>query len=117
MDDKENINSSIVLSVILIVARVNALLIWIPLIKLVFHVGRELASFFKNTSNLLPHVFHVSREINGIAHNLAHQVFRSAGNVQVSCFAHAHSHLSCPVVSLLSDFQLTGGMLHTVHCY
>ncbi|XBH90806.1 hypothetical protein VPH35_082361 [Triticum aestivum] len=82
-----------------------------------WNIRKSLASFFKCTSNLQAHVFHISREINGIAHNLAQQVFRSDGHTQLSCFAATHSQVSCPVLPLLSNFQIQGFRIHTIHCY
>ena len=82
-----------------------------------WNIRKDLAIFFKHTSALHPKVFHISREINGIAHDLAQQVFRSTGNTQVCCFAQNHSSISCHVVSLISNLQIPGVKLHTVHCY
>lgn len=82
-----------------------------------WNIRNDLAHFFKDTSNLNAQVFHISREINGIAHSLGQQVFRSNASSQISCFAHAHSHQSCPMVSHLSHFQIQGINLHTIHCY
>ena len=82
-----------------------------------WNIRKDLAIFLKQTASLHPKVFHISREINGIAHNLAQQVFRSTGNTQVCCFAQTHSPRSCHVVPVLSKFQIPGVKLHTVHCY
>ena len=82
-----------------------------------WNIRKQLATFLKVTSNLAAQVFHVSREINGVAHNLARQVFQSVRETQVACFAHAHSNSPCPVVALLSNFQLADIQLHTVHCF
>ncbi|VAI61129.1 unnamed protein product [Triticum turgidum subsp. durum] len=80
-------------------------------------IRKSLANFFKCTTNLHPRVFHISREVNGIAHNLAQQVFRSNDESQICCFASAHRHTSCPVVSLLSNFKVQKFRIHAVHCY
>lgn len=80
-------------------------------------IRKPLAEFFKHTANMRAQVFHISREVNGIAHNLAQQVFRSNVRSQVCCFAAAHRHSSCPVVSLLSNFQVPEFTIHVVYCY
>ncbi|KAI4971997.1 hypothetical protein ZWY2020_002922 [Hordeum vulgare] len=82
-----------------------------------WNIRKSLASLFKCTSNFHPRVFHISREINGIAHNLAQQVFHSDGHTQHSCFATNHSQVSCPLLHLLSNFQIQGFRIHTIHCY
>ena len=80
-------------------------------------IRKPLADFFKHANSLQPRVFHISREINGIAHNVAHQVLHSRVEPQVCCFASAHRHSSCPVLSLLSSFQVQEFVIHAVHCY
>lgn len=80
-------------------------------------IRHTLADFFSLTRDLQAQVYHISREINGIAHNVAHQVLRSASEPDICCFASAHRNLSCPVVSLLSNFSFQGYVLHAVRCY
>lgn len=86
-------------------------------ISIPWNIRKELAQFFKVTSNMNAQVFHISRNINGVAHNLAQQVYRSFGATQIYCSAHCHVHTSCPVASLLSHFQVQGINLHTIYCY
>ena len=79
-------------------------------------IRKPLAIYFKHANSMQPQVFHISREVNGIAHNLAHQVFSSSNEPQICCFASAHRHISCPVVALLSNLQVQGftSMLYIV---
>ena len=53
-----------------------------------WNIRKELVTFVKCTSNQNPQVFHISRDINGIAHNLAQQVFQSIGGPFLICSAH-----------------------------
>ena len=80
-------------------------------------IRKILAEFFFFSSDLHAQVFHISREINGIAHNMAQQVLRPNLGPDICCFASAHRNGSCPVVSLLSNFQFQGFVIHAVHCY
>ena len=67
-----------------------------------------LADYFEATSSLLPQVFHVSRELNIVAHNCAAQVLRRSLNQHIyKCLNSAHSLDSCPIVSTIQnvDFQ------------
>ena len=73
-----------------------------------WNIRKDLANFFKHSAALNPKVFHISREVNGVAHNLAHQVFRANRDTQICCFAGNHSSNSCNVLSLLSNFQIPG---------
>lgn len=53
-------------------------------------IRKVLADFFCYSSDFQSQVFHISREINGIAHNVAHQVLRSVVEPDICCFASAH---------------------------
>nr|XP_045083744.1 uncharacterized protein LOC120962928 [Aegilops tauschii subsp. strangulata] len=80
-------------------------------------IRKLLGDVFKQVSNLRPQVFHISREINGIAHNAAHQGLHSNVEPEICCFASDHGHISCPVVSLLDTFQVQGFVIHAIRCY
>ena len=80
-------------------------------------IRTSLAEFFSFTNDLQAQVYHISREINGISHNVAHQVLRSLPEPDTSCFASAHTNMLCPVVSLLSNFNFQGYVIHAVRCY
>lgn len=80
-------------------------------------IRKPLAVFFKHSSSLLPQVFHISREINGVAHNVAQQDIHSNVEPAFSCFASAHRNSSCPVLALLSSFQSQDFVIHAIHCY
>jgi hypothetical protein len=80
-------------------------------------IWKPLAIYFKHANSMQRQVFHISREVNGIALNLAHQVFSSSNEPQICCFASAHRHISCPVVALLSNLQVQRFMIHAIHCY
>ena len=80
-------------------------------------IRKILADFFCYSSDLQSQVFHISREINGIAHNVAHQVLTSVVEPDICCFASAHRNMTCPVVSLLSTFQFQGFVIHFVRCF
>ena len=80
-------------------------------------IRNNLAEFFSFTSHLQGHVYHISREINDIAHNVAHQVLWSSMEPGISCFVLAHRNLSCPIVSLLAGSNFQGYVLHVVRCY
>lgn len=80
-------------------------------------IRKTLADFFSFSRDLQSQVYHISREVNGIAHNVAHQVLRSVSGPDISCFASAHRNLPCPIVSLLSNFNFQGFVIHAVRCY
>ena len=82
-----------------------------------WNIRKEVASFVNSTSNLNPQVFHISRNLNGVAHNLAHQVFQMAGGPTLNCSSHSHVIESCPLAASLVDFNFVGIQLHKVYCF
>lgn len=76
-----------------------------------------LANFFRTTDSLHSQVFHIPRQINGVAHNVAHQVLSRNTEPVFRCFGSAHRNMTCPVISLLSTVSLQGYVLHAVLCY
>ncbi|KAI4991671.1 hypothetical protein ZWY2020_040057 [Hordeum vulgare] len=78
-----------------------------------WNIRKDLTTFFKHFAALNPKVFHISREVNGVARNLAHRVFRSNRDTQICCFSRNHSSTS----SLLSNLQIPGVKIHTMHYY
>ncbi|KAI4978283.1 hypothetical protein ZWY2020_014837 [Hordeum vulgare] len=80
-------------------------------------IKKYLRDFFYHSASLEPQVFHVSREINGIAHNVALQFLRCDVEPHISCFASAHRNATCRVVSLLSKFHIQAFVIHVVRCY
>lgn len=73
-----------------------------------WNIRKDLSDFFKHSAALNPKVFHISREVNGVAHNLAYQVYKANRDTWICCFARNHSSNSCNIVSLLSNFQIPG---------
>jgi hypothetical protein len=63
-----------------------------------------LAKILNSTSASQTQVFHIKRDLNGVAHNCAHQVFRTTlGPPIFSCSSSAHATPSCPAISLLQN--------------
>ena len=80
-------------------------------------IRAPLADFFRVTDDLHSQVFHISRKINGVAHNDAHQVLSSATEPVFSCFGSAHRNMLCPVTSIICTLPLQGFVLHALFCY
>ena len=77
-----------------------------------------LARILNSMSNLQAQVFHIKRNVNGVAHNCAHQVLtNSVGPPILSCSSSAHSSPSCPAISILQNVEWLGFVIHAVHCY
>ena len=75
-------------------------------------IRKLIAEFYNTTRQLQSQVFHISRGINGIAHNVAHQVLTRAIGPVFSCFSSTG-----PVISTLFSCNIQGVVFHVVHCY
>ncbi|KAI4996199.1 hypothetical protein ZWY2020_046790 [Hordeum vulgare] len=54
---------------------------------------QHLVGYFTSFKHLHPIVFHIARYLNGIAHDVAHQVLNSRGEPTFACFRQAHMHV------------------------
>ena len=82
-----------------------------------WNIRNYLASFIKSYTNLNAQVFHISRNLNGVAHNLAQQVYQATNQPIMSCSTRSHVADLCPVAAALAHFSVTGYRLHKVYCY
>ena len=79
---------------------------------------RQHIAHFKNISlELEPKIYHIKRDLNGVAHNCAHQALRqSKSGPTFSCSNSAHVYGNCPVALALKNLNLQGIVLHVVNC-
>ncbi|KAM3295727.1 hypothetical protein ACQJBY_038180 [Aegilops geniculata] len=82
-----------------------------------WNIRNELASFNGIYSILNAQVFHISRNLNGVAHNLAQQVYQASDQPLMICSTRSHDTNLCPVAAALAQFSGTGFQLHKVYCY
>ena len=76
-----------------------------------------MASFFAVTSRSSIEVYHIKRDLNGVAHDCAHQALRRSLDQPIySCVCSAHSLGSCPVISVLQCVNLQGIVIQAVLC-
>uniref|UniRef100_A0ACD5U6V3 Uncharacterized protein n=1 Tax=Avena sativa TaxID=4498 RepID=A0ACD5U6V3_AVESA len=79
---------------------------------------REHIAVYKNASKeLQSRIFHIKRDINGVAHNYAHQAIRQNQSRPIfSCSNSAHTHDNCPIVLAVQNLNSHGIVLHAVQC-
>lgn len=75
-----------------------------------------ISNFLQDTSPLLDAVYHIHRNINGIAHDCAHQVLNSRIESVVGCTHSSHGNTSCPFMLSLHNFQVEGFVIHAILC-
>jgi hypothetical protein len=84
---------------------------------MLWEIHRQAIEFQEETKSLQPRIFHVKREINGVAHNCAQQAKRSMRSEPTrSCRNSAHSSSSCPVLDACLTLELQDVVLLDVQC-
>ena len=82
-----------------------------------WNTRKNLANIFNLTSHMQAQIFHVSRNDNGVAHNLAKQVFQNSYGMLMECSHNSHTNAPCPVISSLQNIALSGFHIHKVYCF
>jgi ribonuclease HI len=82
-----------------------------------WNTRHTMASFFDISATLAPQVFHIKRDLNGVAHDCAHQVLRQSLSQPIfSCICPAHSSPTCPAISTLENFVCQDFVINAVWC-
>ena len=70
---------------------------------------------FRNLSGF--QIFHIKRDLNGVAHNCAHQALRQSLSQPIfSCSCSAHNRDNCPVILACQNLHFQGIVIHVVQC-
>jgi hypothetical protein len=84
---------------------------------MLWEIRRQAIEFQEETKALQPRIFHVKREINGLAHNCAQQARRSRhAEPNRSCRNTTHSSSRCPVLEACLILEAQGNVLLDVQC-
>jgi hypothetical protein len=60
-------------------------------------------------------VYHIKRDINGVAHNCAHQALRQNLSQPIfSCSSSAHRSVDCPFLHAVQQMQMSNLVIHTM---
>jgi hypothetical protein len=72
-----------------------------------WELRKQIAEYHKASKDLEAKVYHIKRDLNGIAHDCAKQAIRQDQSLPIfSCSNSAHINLdTCPVASSLSNLQ------------
>jgi hypothetical protein len=83
-----------------------------------WEIRRQVIQFQKSAKPLGSSVYHIKREINGVAHGCANQARRSVRSEPISsCRNSAHSNITCPVLAAVQSMQLLGSVIIDVQCF
>ncbi|KAI4997107.1 hypothetical protein ZWY2020_052449 [Hordeum vulgare] len=80
-------------------------------------IRNQLDQIFSCSSQLHASFFHISRKLNGIAHNCAYQVLTSSTQPTFSCVKPAHKQVGCPFLAPRSNLVCTNFVIHAVLCF
>ena len=67
--------------------------------KILWELRKSLADYIHVTAGLQAQVYHISRDLNGIAHSVAHQVLNHSLEPSFTCINSAHRNRECHVIS------------------
>jgi hypothetical protein len=82
-----------------------------------WEIRRYIVNYFNLTQSLGAAVYHIKRDINGVAHNCAHQAIRQNVSEPIfSCSNSAHKNISCPLLSAVKQMQSHDIVIHAVNC-
>lgn len=82
-----------------------------------WEIRNDLASFFQVSAQLQASIFHIRRDLNGVAHECAHQALKTNDLEPIfRCSSSAHSNSQCPTYNVLQSANIAGYVLHSVHC-
>jgi ribonuclease HI len=83
-----------------------------------WELRKQIADYKKESRNLEAKVYHIKRNLNGIAHDCAQQAIRQDPSTPIfSCNNSAHLRLgTCPTISSLQNFNPRDIVLHAVNC-
>ena len=82
-----------------------------------WEVRKQVLDFKNSSAHLLPNIFHISSDFNGVAHNCAQQAIRSSRSEPTfSCMNSAHRNSACQNLQALSSLCMPGTVIHSVFC-
>jgi hypothetical protein len=82
-----------------------------------WEIRNYIAQHKKITRGLRQQIYHISRELNGAAHNCAHQAIRHLQSEPTfRCSNSAHVHGYCPTLLAMKNLEIQGIVLHVVNC-
>jgi hypothetical protein len=72
----------------------------------------DIDEYKKITSPSTSGIYHIKRDINGVAHNCAHQALRQPSSQPI--FSHRNS--VSPILSAVCQINIPGLVIHVVNC-
>ena len=82
-----------------------------------WELREQIAQYKKASRQITSQIYHIKRDINGIAHNCSQQALRQSLSLPIhSCSNSAHAHNICPIVLAVNNIKLKGLVIHAVQC-
>jgi hypothetical protein len=83
-----------------------------------WELRQQIAHYKKVSRDLEANIYHIKRDINGIAHDCSQQALRQNQSMPISsCTSSAHYQNNCPLVLALQNIHMQGIVIHAVHCF
>jgi hypothetical protein len=82
-----------------------------------WEIRRHLAQYKLLSASCNASVYHVKRDLNGVAHNCSHQALRQDQSRPIySCSNSAHRNISCPLLAAVQQMNSQELVVHAVNC-
>jgi hypothetical protein len=82
-----------------------------------WEIRRHIADYMQFAKTATSKVYHIKRDLNGVAHNCAHQALRQSLSQPIfSCSNSAHRDLPCPIHTAVQQLQSHNAVIHAVYC-
>jgi hypothetical protein len=82
-----------------------------------WEIRNHIAGYINLTQSLGASVYHIKRDLNGVAHDSAHQAIRQDASIPIfRCISSAHRNVSCPILSVVQQMQFQDVVIHAVNC-
>jgi hypothetical protein len=76
-----------------------------------------MASFFQISTQIQAAIFHIKRDLNGVAHDCAQQALKTIVSEPIfRCNSSTHSNSLCPISDALISADIQGYVLYSVYC-
>jgi ribonuclease HI len=85
--------------------------------KVPWELREQIACYKKASMNIQAKIFHIKRDMNGVAHDCSQQALRQSLSAPIfSCSSSAHLNNTCPLVLAFQNIHLQGIVLNAVYC-
>jgi hypothetical protein len=82
-----------------------------------WEIRKQIAMFKMLVTDNNAQIYHVKRNLNGVAHNCAHQAIRQNQSMPIyNCINSTHRNSNCPIIDAVKQINSENLVIHAVNC-